>query len=201
MRAQHDQLRCLIDFMDDHLKPIFDLRRSISNESLQQISYSDLWHLFQPGALVISNSPELSGICRAFRVLHVTGGRPILNPNEIIGPYEISDADARITLGSKITPFILDCFYLDYDGSRFGPRSKRITFEEYRGYKDILALEVVPLPFLHDAPPVQQTLIARGHKYTSLVPTAHVLYERLNIEDQFQRSYREQVGTMKPKVL
>ena len=206
-QAKQDQLACLVGFMDEYMKPIFELRRSLVNGSLTEVLYTELWHLFQPGDLVISNSSKLSDTRQAYRVLHVTGGRPIWDSDVPLDPYvtrrryvepideddEYTPEDTMMTV-SRITPIIIDLFYLDYDGSRFGPRSRRVRVEEYKGCKAISALEVVPLRFIPKASHVQQTLIARGRQYINLVPTAHKLYEGLNTLER--NDYEEQVSTL-----
>lgn len=207
LQAKRDQLACLIGFMDDCLKPIFELRQSIANGSLQDISYNGLWHLFQPGDLIVSNSSELSDPRRAYRVLHVTGGRPIMDSLDQYESYvsqrrrrqvyDSDDEDVIVTLGSRMTPLIIDCFYLDFDGYRFGPRSMKIRLEEYKGCRLISDLEAIPLRFLPDATHIQQTLTERGRQFIGLVPTAHRLYEGLNTIDHNSKDYKEQVGALR----
>ncbi|KAI9736752.1 MAG: hypothetical protein M1834_000956 [Cirrosporium novae-zelandiae] len=42
-------LRLLIQFMDEDLKPLFDLRRGLANGTTKKIAFDDLWHLFDYG--------------------------------------------------------------------------------------------------------------------------------------------------------
>ena len=70
-----DQLGCLIGFMNDDMKEIFEVKRQIDTGTLTRISFNYLWLLFKPGDTILSGTTQR----RAYRVLHVTGGRTILD--------------------------------------------------------------------------------------------------------------------------
>jgi hypothetical protein len=53
VRVAH--LQVLVDFMDTDLKPVFDLRREISDGTIHEIAFADLWYLFNPGDLVVAS--------------------------------------------------------------------------------------------------------------------------------------------------
>jgi hypothetical protein len=63
--------------MDTDLRAIFELRRQLQDGDKDQrgIAYKNLWHLYKPGDIVISNPAVLPGPQQAYCVLHVTGGR------------------------------------------------------------------------------------------------------------------------------
>jgi hypothetical protein len=61
-------LKLLIDFLDVDLKPMFELRKKIKEGTATTIEYQDLWHLFEIGDDVMSQSSRLL----AYRVLHYT---------------------------------------------------------------------------------------------------------------------------------
>jgi len=61
-------LKLLIEFMDVDLKPTFELRKKIKEGTLTTIEYQDLWHLFDIGDNVISQTNRML----VYRVLHYT---------------------------------------------------------------------------------------------------------------------------------
>ncbi|KAK8030108.1 P-loop containing nucleoside triphosphate hydrolase protein [Apiospora rasikravindrae] len=66
-----EDLKMLIQFMDEDLKPTFDLRQRIEEGTAETIAYADLWHLFHRGDYVLIQSDTT----HAYKVLHFTGGR------------------------------------------------------------------------------------------------------------------------------
>ena len=61
-------LKLLIEFLDVDLKPTFDLRKKIKDGTATIIEYEDLWHLFEPGDDVMTQSSRL----QVYRVLNYT---------------------------------------------------------------------------------------------------------------------------------
>lgn len=58
-------------FMDEDLRPLFQLRRAINDYTAKEIEYGDLWHLFKRGDIVMSQV----NAAHAYRVVNFTGGR------------------------------------------------------------------------------------------------------------------------------
>ncbi|KAK2812459.1 hypothetical protein FQN50_001460 [Emmonsiellopsis sp. PD_5] len=76
LENETQQLRCLLEFMDRDMRDIFDVKRHISDNSLEDIAFEHLWLLYKPGDLVLHSSPEQpNSRCQAYRILNVTGGR------------------------------------------------------------------------------------------------------------------------------
>lgn len=48
-KRQRDEFRCLIEFMDHDMADIFDVKRQISNKTITEIGFENLWQLFRPG--------------------------------------------------------------------------------------------------------------------------------------------------------
>lgn len=65
-------LKLLVEFLDVDLKPTFELRKKIKEGTATTIEYQDLWHLFEIGDVVISQSSRLL----VYRVLHYTVSIP-----------------------------------------------------------------------------------------------------------------------------
>jgi hypothetical protein len=129
-------LKLLVEFLDVDLKPTFELRRKIKEGTATTIEYQDLWHLFEIGDDVMSQSNRLL----VYRVLHYTVSISVTMINLVVGSaWKFSRSADRISKGGrepliekteadpeiKITPvdgFVIDCYNLNFNGSMYGPK-------------------------------------------------------------------------------
>jgi hypothetical protein len=179
-KMERDHLRCLVEFMDEDLQSIFDVRKRIDNLSLKTIAFDFLWHLFKPGDLVLSQPGRReAAMLQAFVVLHVTGGRTSFDPGNMRGErggYRHWDSDseserhneALSRSGYQTTTFIIDCVYLDFDGTFIGPKSRRFAIPAYPGEKQILSLDVYPAKLDPDYTSIMESLTNRGKHFLSI---------------------------------
>ena len=188
--AEREQLRCLVNFMDTDMRDIFDVKRQITNNTLEEIAFEHLWLLYSPGDLVYSfKNLENTSTYQAYRVLHVTGGRLILdttNASNFKPAYdrtwddesknEEKAVDAIRSSPSNKTPFILDCFSIDSDGNRLGPKPRRIIIPTYSGKRKVQALELCPSLLHPQHETVRQTMIERGQRFTQIAHGTHKRY-------------------------
>ena len=140
LARSRNELRCLVQFMDTDMHDILKVQRQVESQVLEEIAFEYLWLLFKPGDLVFSvTSTNDDDLCQAYRVLHVTGGRHIIDPRSnqnseaMMERYQNWDLDGEVETCNKarnstlMTPLIIDCFSIDCSVYRFGPRSKRIV--------------------------------------------------------------------------
>ena len=177
-----DELRCLVRFMDTDLKNLFSVQKDIDNGTRKLITFDHIWQLYKPGHVVIS----AEGPKRAYVVLHVTGGRTLqrdsqvaLAKDDMIDDYaqkRRKEREAHYAKYLKTSPFVIDCFYLDFDGTNFGPRPQTFTLQEYEGEKAIKSLEVFPIRFDDDSRRTEKLLVKRGRKFVKLASVDHKFY-------------------------
>ncbi|KAJ4356750.1 uncharacterized protein N0V89_004786 [Didymosphaeria variabile] len=109
------------------------------------------------------------------KVLHVTGGRPIIDlenssktERKDTYSYEFQPEDQGsygvISL-QKYSDFAIDCFFIDHNGTSFGPRPHRIIISEYSGKRDIEALQAFPLAMCSFDSEEFVDLHERGRRY------------------------------------
>ncbi|KAK3367802.1 hypothetical protein B0H63DRAFT_442499 [Podospora didyma] len=189
-RRERDEFRCLIEFMDRDMADIFDIKRQIIDKTLTEIAFEHLWQLFRPGHLAYRfNAPDDGSRCQAYRILHVTGGRVCFDTGNKSSFDPVGDRKwefdseteeaCRDTVSSDhdITSFLIDCFYIDFDGRRVGPRPKRLAIERYSGTRPIKLLPIYPA-FLHpDDEQIQAKLITRGKPFLELALGSHKRYD------------------------
>ena len=196
-RAERDQLRCLVDFMSSDMQDIFDVKCQVSNQTLEEVAFEYLWLLYKPGDLVYTmENIEDHGTYQAYRVLHVTGGRPILDSLNISRFDAIDDRSweyesepeekARDTIRgspSNSTPFIVDCFSIDFDGHRLGPTSRRFVIPRFTGKWRVNAFEICPTFSLPQHEHIYQKLVERGRRFTQLANCTHKKYSGTTLRE------------------
>lgn len=196
-----DQLRCLVDFMDEDMKPIFSIQRQIDDGSLQDIAFEHLWQLFRPGDLIFSGTTQK----RAYRILHVTGGRAILDigdqppigsrsASQPLRSWERHEDQAITYAHSRNTPFIIDAFYIDFDGENFGPVPRRFVIQEYEGEQPIDTLHAYPAKFDVKVKDTEKELLKRGRKFVKLAGVTHKRYSGLSAREPSVNDQQDEVS-------
>ena len=196
-KAERDQLRCLVDFMSSDMQDIFDTKRQVADQTLKEVAFEHLWLLYAPGDLVYTNqTPEGPSTYQAYRVLHVTGGRSVLDTLNSCRFNPIDDRDwedeseteekVRDTIrgsSSSITPFIIDCFSIDFDGNRIGPKSRRFVVPVFQGKRNLDALEIQPAFSLPQHEEIRSDLVRRGRKFRLLANGTHNKYSGTTLRE------------------
>ncbi|KAH0536272.1 hypothetical protein FGG08_006833 [Glutinoglossum americanum] len=198
-RRLRDELRCVVQFMDEDMRDIFDIERQIANQTLKEVTFEHLWQLYKPGDLILSeNSGAGNHQYQAYRVLHVTGGRQIIDTNNKSEFHAISNRDwdwnsdseekvrNTVRTSSRITAFLIDCFYLDFNGQFIGPRAKRFGILAYRGKRPVCSF-VAYLASLHSQySEIYRSLVSRGKRFTELAFGAHKQYSGVTLREGLQ---------------
>ena len=195
------QLKCLVDFMDVDMKELFSVKQKIFDGTLKSIAFEYLWLLFKPGDLIFTSSAQR----RAYRVLHVTGGRaildigeqPPLNDRNTIQPgrsWEQHEDQAVTFAHSKNTPFLIDTFYIDFDGVGFGPVPRRFVIQEYAGEHTIDTLPCFPARFEKDIQETERVLAKRGRRFVKMAGVAHKKYNGLSAREKSCADWQEEVS-------
>ena len=198
-----DQLRCLVEFMDQDMQDIFDVQRKVADGSLQSIAFQHLWLLYKPGDMLFCGVSQR----RAYRVLHVTGGRAILDvgdqPSSEAHPtsqqprsWEQHEDQGLTHPHSRYTPFVIDCFYIDFDGENFGPVPRRFIIQEYEGEQPINSLHAFPSKFDPNCNEVEKMLLKRGKKFFKLAGVSHKKYTGLSAREPSVKDHQDEVGRL-----
>ncbi|KAJ5703972.1 hypothetical protein N7493_011110 [Penicillium malachiteum] len=175
-----EHLKLLNEFMANSLGRVLKLREDIEKGTATKIAYCDLWHLFRPGTTVRTPAAER---IQLYRVIRVTGGRPLYSfatdpPANYAG---VKLKDQGYSPGS----FIVECFYIDFDGSQYGPVNRTFQIRKYEGERDLKALPVYPLQCDSDPEGVRKAMVARGDNFAVLSnpqKTAHKQYRGLTLD-------------------
>lgn len=165
-----NDLRCLIRFMDEYIKPVRD---QLQQPSQRTIRFSELWHLFQPGQLIYVRDRDVSQ--KVWRVLHTSGGRRYLRPPY---PDEMSNSlPLRQSRNNGYSYFALDCYSLNHDGSRFVPAFRTFPVHKYDDARLIDSLPVFPIAFAERERLLdREAFMRRGQKFVQCTNVCHQYY-------------------------
>ena len=173
----------MIAVMDNDLRPKMELCSKIRNQTLKEIAYDDLGYLFKPGDVVLASQDQR---LQALAVLATTGGRRLLDPRVRQTNGEDEPESFFHTSGGH-SPFVVDCFYYDFDGTNFGAILRSITIPKYEGKTPVNHLAVYPESLSGRADEDVKTILAeRGRKFVELCSTstvAHRTYTGRTLDD------------------
>jgi hypothetical protein len=191
-RRTVQELECLLDFMDNDMSELLQICKQMRDQSLQKISFENLWLVFRPGTIAISPDPASDHNNRAYQILHATGGRPILDVDnnsrsEGLGSSEDLDYDSHngyaIMSSRECTDFVVDCFYLDFDGTSYGPRPQKFVISEFTGERDVLSLTLYPISQSSFAKQLRVKLLHRGKRFLRCTERGRYCYSGLVLKE------------------
>ena len=208
LRVAH--LQCLYDFVQEELLELIELRVKIAAGTLKAISFENLWHLFEPGDLIVSRD---HGHDQLYKAYSVTGGQIRKRPRtsdelrEIeqirrdksrfipVDIYEVDYDDVEKEIreeGSSVgtwTPFQVDCYLMAYDGSDIGPVEDCKKVKHYFGERLVSELPLYPVRFHPEKDNFLRKMEDRGRKFLSCA--GYKRYEGMTLTTRRDESYEE----------
>ena len=177
LKDARDHLQLLVNTIDSHLSSLLILHKAIRNREISKIKFEYLWHLFQPGDVVVTSRQP----CQAYRVVHVSGGRPLLV--DVVGLKTTDESRPILRRQSQISPFTIDCVRFDFDGEKFGPVQDKICIQEYEEERIITKLDVYPMYYVERGEQLSKTLIDRGRRFAEYYKFQHKRYQGLSLSE------------------
>lgn len=168
----YEDLKLLIEFLDDDLKPTFTLRQQIKDGTATEIEYADLWHLFERGEIVVTpNNPA-----HAHLVVNVAGGRDPLT-KKLIEEEEVNFA--------PVDGFVVDCLSISTNGSLYVPKLEKITIRKFHGRRSIQSLQAYPLRFDPNAAILKARFAETGRKFLEVTrnPFCHMMAKGKTVDE------------------
>ncbi len=184
LKDARDHLQLLVNTIDSHLGSLLTLHNAIRDRVVSKIRFEHLRNLFQLGDLVVtSKQPH-----QAYRVIHVSGGRPLLMTTEF-GELRRGDKDDDDELRptfrrqSQVSPFNIDCVKFDFDGEKFGPVQLTISMFEYDEDRMITKLDVYPMSYAEKEEGLTKRLLDRGRRFAEYHEFKQRRYEGLSLSE------------------
>lgn len=158
--------KTMIALMDSDLRPKMELCSKIRDQTLEEIAYDDLGYLFKPGDVVLASQDQR---LQALAVLATTGGRKLLRDTHVRKASDDEEPEPFFHTSGGHSPFVVDCFYYDFDGTNFGAMLRSITIPKYEGKTPVNMLAVYPESLSGDVHQnVKRILLERGRKFVQL---------------------------------
>ncbi|KAK4100557.1 hypothetical protein N658DRAFT_535937 [Parathielavia hyrcaniae] len=150
------EFRSLVQFLNHFITPA----RTRSPE--EPVFFSDLWFTFPAGSLIYvkdRNVPQ-----KVWRVIQRTGGR---RSGEKKG---------------KCTQFVIDCYYVDFDGNRYIPIFHQFVIDPFDGLEPVTGLPVFPLSVAEAENYIDlDTTVERGRTFIDCTRPSHRDYTGRNL--------------------
>ncbi|KAF3001033.1 hypothetical protein E8E14_006034 [Neopestalotiopsis sp. 37M] len=98
----------------------------------------------------------------------------IYRPGSLV--YTLNDGNPRCFVVADFENGILRCYSWGYKGGQFGTVKYEIQEDTYRGARNIVDLQAIPLEWLPKQESIRDSLIRRGHKWSRLIKFCHMQY-------------------------
>ncbi|KAK7935975.1 ATPase family AAA domain-containing protein 3B [Apiospora marii] len=146
---EQEKIKLLKDFIQERIHKT--LSRWNVHVPQNRIISSILWTIYRPNTIIMSKSDDTK---RCYRIRHAW----------------------KTDEGTKIS-----CYYWSYKDGFFGKVLEELLIEPFEGVRKITDLDYVPWEYIPYAEQVatKQSLIARGHRWRSLLSYNHVSYNGL----------------------
>ncbi|KAI5247435.1 P-loop containing nucleoside triphosphate hydrolase protein [Aureobasidium subglaciale] len=150
LSLRHTQI--LRDLLYEEFQMLIESSRDMKVQGV--MTYEALWTMFEPGALVYARE---EGQDRIFNLLS--------------GKYGV-DKDQKPVFWLKIR-------FIDFDGTKFGWSTTKISVPEFQGTCPIASLATYPIEYHTDEATLRDRLITRASEIESLVGTHYRAYDGL----------------------
>lgn len=177
-----EHIQLLVQFMDEYLSDLITIRRDIVSGKQGKIAFQDLWLLYQPRDIVVSSRSDR----QAYRVLQVSGGRPLMTQSLDFGenqpPYvgAVDQDSPDINNRTRNSPFIISLVKLEFDGQNLGPVQHQVVVRDFDDEIAISKLEVYPLNLAKGKIQVKKDLVESGKLFVTLAKIAHMRHSGLS---------------------
>ncbi|KAK1831643.1 hypothetical protein QBC39DRAFT_350549 [Podospora conica] len=188
----------LLDWWDDIFLPRINYITKGSPGT--RVVFSELWHLFRPGATVIEETGKQAFLVEQVRM-------PTLRHPSYQMPVDIRlpgqparEMDAEYEPDNPSKSFYVRCIRVDFNGVQFGPAMSTYRIRPFGGEKTVTSLPVFPLrdwtsveigrqlevDQQDQTSYLRQRLEARGRKFVELTSAAskHMYYAGLTFESR-----------------
>ncbi|RYP42017.1 hypothetical protein DL768_010405 [Monosporascus sp. mg162] len=159
-------IRALIRFMDHYVMP------AISRKFSEHVYFSDLWYTFPAGSLIYIKDKDVPQ--KIWKVIQRTGGRLSKQSTASRGKY-------KHMLSTNPPQFVIDCYYIDFDGNRYIPIFHRIFIEPFDGLEPVTSLPAFPLQAAEAGGYIDpEAMVNRGRKFIECTRPTHQDYTGRN---------------------
>lgn len=154
-------LRSLIKFMDDYIEP------AIKRDLKESVFFSDLWYTFPAGSLIFIKDKNIPQ--KIWKVIQRTGGSRRSRWEDSITEHGKPQIET--------SRLVIDCFYIDFDGTRYLPVYHRIYIDAFDGLQPVSSLPVLPLSVAATEHYINiKEMVNRGREFIEYAKPTHCDY-------------------------
>ena len=177
-----NEMQCYVNFVREHILPFLRLFEPDLANLPKKIRYIDLWNAIRPGDVLYvphtsnDGTRDLARLQRAnathtfYRVYQLWMPTMALNNNE-----KASMTCTCLACRERTCHLTAKCYYLDFDGDRYGAREHEFILRYYEGEKDITDLPFYPVRFMKDKDIYEQAKLD-GEEYFKHVSRRYGFY-------------------------
>ncbi|RYP44532.1 hypothetical protein DL768_009027 [Monosporascus sp. mg162] len=140
-------VRKYVEFVEAEILPLWKRAAGTTN---RKVRFLDLWMSFQPGELLCV--PPSSDSQQSLEIVNPHGAKSyqmawMLYSMELSPVKDDSPDDTQKSSERQLS---LYAYYIDYNGSSYGPVPHKFIIQDYEGKRDITTLQVYPMRFYKD---------------------------------------------------
>lgn len=157
-----DDFRCIVTFIDTYITP---LRKCLKDP--YKVHFGELWHLFPQGSCVYVRDKSVHQ--KLWRVTQAVGGRKYL---------DMPEGSKKGSWEDKSSSFSLNCYYLDFDGTRFLRVFRNFFIEPFSELQSVSLLPLIPIKVAERENLVQRdAVMARSNQFLDCTKPVCRYYE------------------------
>ncbi|KAF2746162.1 hypothetical protein M011DRAFT_469020 [Sporormia fimetaria CBS 119925] len=169
-------LRCYVKFVDQHIMPMY---KQFAGMSRRRIRFHDLWMCFNSGEILyqpIATETKSQNSVGVRSTSHQSAWRLVSMEYEhyVEGPADTLEKGRKGNLELNLE---IRAYYIDYNGSSYGPVHKTFKIPSYEGEKEINSLNIYPMRYAQNADAMRKQLEDQGRRFQSIVKDKHLFYE------------------------
>lgn len=158
------ELGCLLEFMEDSIEPV---QKRVETES-DIVSFSELWFLYPENTYLFIKG--VGSAQKVWRVIQRTGGR------EEEFPAGSNPHKERLS-AYRDANFVVDCYFIDYNGAHFLPAYDQFEIQPFEGIKAVNSLPIIPLRIaVKNGLVDEDEIVSRGDLFIKYCTGTHHLY-------------------------
>lgn len=177
------ELRCYTEFVEKRILPPSRRYEDPNKPEARSIRYQDLWFLFQPGELIVTQretSPLSGGNDIHLNDVEIGRLRGRWKP-DATSITRWNQPTYTICRSSKIREnpvkvFEIDYYVIDYNGAEFGRVNRFTLIHYFEGLQDVTSLAVYPLRFHPEREELRKRFEENGSKFNEAVQSKHMAY-------------------------
>ena len=152
-----NEVQCYVNFVREYILPFLRSFEPDSPNLPKKIRFLDLWNAIRPGDVLYVPHTSNDGTRDLARVQRANATHTFYRVYQLWLPTMALNNDEKATMTctciacrERTCNLTAKCYFLDFDGDRYGAREHELIMRYYEGEKDIADLPFYPVRFMRD---------------------------------------------------